>query len=235
MLKITCQIPKENEEELALNNICNLASTKNFMMISQSCIAWLVSHPKSNLQDLENIIREKELDLYLIATDKIEEGQILSLPNEFDDSQLKYNCVVSCKNKNNINDEILKYSSSYEENFDKLKQTGFIISEGDSFDDILQKTKDLEGLQFRLMHNKVKIELETVDPQTEFQKDIKYAHEKYGVKPVPVVVARNKETDEEIYGAVVHIGDNQDIISQYGFIKQQDKNKYLLLNDQSTW
>ena len=33
--------------------------------------------------------------------------------------------------------EILKYSSSYEENYEKLKYTGFIISEGDSFDNIL--------------------------------------------------------------------------------------------------
>lgn len=228
MLKITCEIPND-EKNLAFRNIVKLSKTKNYSMIFQCCLAWLIENNEINLQNLEKLLRNNNLDVFLIASDKINDNEIISLPNC--DRELKYNCIISCKDKN----EVLKYSNSYEENFTKLLNTGFTINKDDSFKNILDKTKDLDGLQFRLMHNKVRIELENVDPRTELQKDIKYALEKFGVKPVPVVIAKNNTTNEDIYGLVVHIGDKQDIISQYGYIKKENELKYILVNDQSTW
>ncbi len=235
MLQINGKIPVKKDSDLSLHNIENLSKTLNFSLCSQACFAWLVNNKDKSFYDLQNILIKKEINLYLIANDKIEENHKLSIPNEIDDKTLKYNCIFSCKNKENVLEEILKYSNSFEENLEKLKLTGYSINKKDNFDDIISKTKDLDALNFKVMHNLIEIDLKEINPKEELQKNLYAIKEKFKQEPKLIFVTKDKN-DNQIFGFSIKHEDKIEIVSQYGLLKYKDnKVKVVLLNDPNTW
>jgi hypothetical protein len=232
MKQIQCQLTNNITNNIIINNIKEISKIKNFFFLSSACMGWLRFNKEKNLQDLEQILKDNNINVYLIALENIQDNQKASLP--YNDEKLKYQCQVSCFNKDEATVEILKYSDSYLDNFEKLKFTGFIISENETFEEIFKKTENMDELQFKLMHNKVKINLIDIDPQKELQKDIYMFKEKYKLDPIPYLISKTKN-NKDVFGMVIKINDKIELVSQYGYIEDDGLYKYVLVNDKSTW
>ena len=261
MLKVDSKEPTKSGIELAEHNIMNLCKTKNYGTTSQACLAWLKLNKESTFYDLEKFARNNKLDLYFIASGKIDNGTKISLPNHIDDTTLKYKCILSCANKEDALKQIHEESDNYIENVKKLKQTGFLIPINSTFKELLKETKESNELHHKIMHNEVEMNLTEVDPLDELKTDLQNAKNHFKQIPKSMLIAsterKKSENDESedqddsssddderftVHAFTVTVEDKQQIISQYGIMKSnktndqgKKKQAVILINDRKTW
>ena len=260
MLKVDGNEPTKSGIELAEHNIENLCKTKNYAATSQACLAWLKLNKDSTFYDLEKLARDKKLDLYFIASNKIDNGTRISLPNHIDDDILKYKCILSCSSKEDALKQIHEESKSYLENAKKLKETGFLIPINSTFKELLKETKKSKEMHHKIMHNTIEMTLSHVDPLEELKQDLRNAKEYFKQEPKSMLIAatENKNTSDDkedveqsdepnkerftVHAFAVTIEDKPQIISQYGIMKSNQKNDegkkkqaIVLINDKQTW
>lgn len=237
MFKINGKIPTKSGTELAEHNIKNLCKKKDYVIVSQACLAWLKLRNKGTFYDLEKMARENNLNLYFIASNELDNGCKLSLPNETDDKLLKYQCILSCSNKQEALEKILKYSNSYEHNLFKLKRTGFSIPIDSEFDELLNETEQSKRFHHEIMHNKVEVDLISIDLETQLQKDLVAATQYFGVEPSKLKIGEVEDSEKlSVYGYAVDVDGKPQLISQYGFVDLgNDNKKMILVNDDKTW
>ena len=242
MLKINGKQPVKSGLELAEHNIASLCQIKDYVTSSQACLAWLKINKDATFYDLEKMAREKNLKLYFIASDVVDEKSKISLPNDVKESDLKYQCILSCADESTAKKQIKSYSEDYEENLEKLKSTGFLIPKDTSFDDLLDKTKDSEKLHHKIMHNQIEVDLVKVDADEELKLDLKFAKDKFNCEPEEMAIGKVAANEEKtlfnhVYAYTVPIEGKTGIVSQYGTIKShnESESKTILINDQATW
>jgi hypothetical protein len=257
MLKVDSKEPTKSGIELAEHNIMNLCRTKNYGTTSQACLAWLKLNKESTFYDLEKFARNNKLDLYFIASNKIDNGTKISLPNHVDDTTLKYKCILSCANKEDALKQIHEESTDYIENAKKLKETGFLIPINSTFKELLKETKESKELHHIIMHNKIEMNIAEVDPLDELKADLQNAKNNFKQTPKSMLIAstERKKSDSEdkddsssdderftVHAFAVTIEDKQQIISQYGIMKSnktndqgKKKQAVILINDKKTW
>ncbi len=108
----------------------------HFPVFNAAALGWFRLYPNCNFQDLETELRKKNLQTHLIATpftkhDK--EIYSLTYPLKTKEEREKegippmYKVTFSCRPVEYALKELLKYSTSYGENFQKLKITGYLI------------------------------------------------------------------------------------------------------------
>ena len=119
-------------ENDTLNNIVwhnLLIADKNLHLSAfiAASMGYLKANPEKNYQELEQELRDKNLNTYLIAKDNPNiPDAVLKFFNKEDNSDIKYQCVMSCRPPPYALYELLEYSKSYKENFKKLKYAGDI-------------------------------------------------------------------------------------------------------------
>jgi hypothetical protein len=97
---------------------------------------YLRENPKLNFQDFETFLRKNLMNTYVIAVPpyaKVSEGCKLLNPND-DTIDVKYQIILSCRPEPFAMMEMLNYSYSYSENFEKLGISGLYTVESEDCD-----------------------------------------------------------------------------------------------------
>jgi hypothetical protein len=122
-------------------------------LFAASAQAWLACNPTANLCDLEKFLRNNNMNSHLIAVPRPKYDPFqLGLRNR-GDGAYEYRCLFSCRPPPEAMEELLTHSSSYEENFEKLKKTGMIHIE--SIDDMtfvdINQFSQLDLKEYRML------------------------------------------------------------------------------------
>ena len=160
--------PKHNEteEDICLSNMKFADKHLNLRLMHSSCLAWLKLHPDKNYQDLEMLFRKHDLNTHMIAVcPKKNPNMKLKFPAATTNKIIcKYEGIFCCRPKEYAIQELLLHSSSYDENFEKLKVAGmFVFCGNDIGKDELDKsfelpTKEQQRESDLIVNKKKKIE-----------------------------------------------------------------------------
>lgn len=241
--------PDLSPKEVVWENIETAIGSHNLQLAMYAVISWL-KVGLGSFQDLETRLRENDLPLYIIASDKVPEGlKVLDIETK---EPRKYYLFLSLRPKEFAMKELLTYSSSYEENFEKLKNLGMLVSgnvelkeestessEEDDVGEIPVTTTNQDKFQKRMHTGKWKIVLKTVDPETILTQDCKKAEENgYKVDAALAGMGPNGEGVMAMQGTHKDTGE-KGVISSIGIIigYKGDKKviKYVPLDDQTSW
>lgn len=254
--KFTFQnINNENIIDIANHNIKISDECLNYKLFSSSAIGWLNANPNKNFQDLEKFLRNNNLNTHLFCTKPdINKDFYLGLINNLNNSNeinYKWLCNISCKPKNIAKNDITKYWSSYQENFNQLCYAGSLIpikNKNNNIDDNISiETNELEAneletnelevneleltdefiinnKEFLLQNNKIKINVEKIN-QHEFFREIRdKMKQDFGVFPTSGQIGL-KNTGDKIYGLFI----NGKLESYWGYVIGKD-NKFTLVD-----
>jgi hypothetical protein len=126
------------ESDIAWHNLKTSDDSFQLSCFISSIIGWLKINSTKNLQDLEKELRDKNFNTHLIArkllSKDVDDGMKLGLPKRNDNVDYKYECLISCRPKEDAINELLKEYESYEDNFANLNACGMleIISDTDN-------------------------------------------------------------------------------------------------------
>lgn len=249
MIKINYKEPENFEtlDDISLSNIKICEKYKKIDYLELSCISWLKIDSKRNYQDLEKLFRNLNLDCYIIAQsiDKIPEGLRIGMPNEIynssehqdtkndivnqNENKLKYIAKIDCSDKENSMKELLKYYSSYDENFKCLELSGCLMSIKKDNDDEEKNYQNIEINEIKkLLDCKLKLDLEYYKANESINYIIEDLTKKYGKEPEKIIcgeIGSNK-----VWALML----NSQIVSPIGWIekiiKQQDNENIIDYN-----
>ena len=230
---------QSNEKETAWNNLIEAIKTHNLHLVTMCVSGWCKANPDKYYTDLENKLRESNLDLYLIAGKHDNNTDKSKLISQFDYiSECKYVLIYSCKQKNDAIKELLTHSSSYEENLSKLNYSGILVDITYEFENKphpTQKAYDEIDNNTLIQNNFVRIEIKTILENMEeiLNRDISLAQEHFN-KEVTIEIIGMAKDDSIIAG--FYIDDN--IISEIGVIigyHKDKQKKFISLNNQESW
>ena len=131
-----------NEKETAWNNIIQASKTHDLNLVVLCVGGWYKANPDKNHTDLENKLRDADLDIYLIASKYDNKSDNYKLVSQFDyTSEREYMLLYSCRPKEHALKEVLTHASSYEENFSRLNLSGILIDKSFIIDQKIDPTK----------------------------------------------------------------------------------------------
>ena len=108
-------------------------------------------------------------------------------------NELKYECIILCKpmdgpsNKDVYLKEISKYSSSYDENLEKLKYAGTITSK------IIKNEVNKDSIAYKISNSKIKIKYENISTQDFIVEIESNIENKFGQKPNLNLFAKKRQ------------------------------------------
>ncbi len=180
MFKIVYSEPSLNEtiDEITFNNLKEADKNYKLDTFLLASTAWLKNNKDRDYNKLEQFLRYNNFNTHLVAKEiKLSNDYIFSLPNENKNNELKYECVILCKPIEDYLKEISKYSSSYEENLEKLKYAGILTSK------TIKNEVNKESIAYKISNSKIKFKYENI-PTQDFIIEIENNIEiKYGQKP----------------------------------------------------
>ena len=113
------------------------------MIIINAITGWFKSNPDSITTDLEKKLREDNLDIHLIAAEPNIDTRYYKMVLPYNMSQECDKMILfSCRPEKKGLEEVLRHSTSYEENFERLNNAGIIIDK--STTEIKEEEKDFE-------------------------------------------------------------------------------------------
>lgn len=206
MIKINYKQPEQTEtkDEVAQYNIKICDKYKKTDYLELSCISWLKNDSKRNYQDLEKLLRFMNLDSYVIAQtiSNIPQGLEISKPNKssninnFDSSiksdnytqlKLEYVAKIICMGKEDSMKELLKYHTSYEENFECLKKTGCVLAiKKEEEEEKNSQTQGMEEVK-KILECELKLDLEVYKAIDSINYLISDLVNKYGREPEKII------------------------------------------------
>ena len=237
MIKINYKEPEQTEskDDIAQHNIKICDQYKKADYLELSCISWLKIDSKRDYQDLEELFRFMNLDSHVIAqsVSNIPHGLEISRPNKSQtneteeqiENKLEYVAKITCMNKKDSLNELLKHHTTYEENFYFLKKTGCFMSikKEPSLEEekIIAQTKGVDEVK-KLLNCELKLDFELYKPMDSINYIIEDLRCKYNKDPEKIIcgeIGINKvwalmidgqivspigwmETNKEIYGNV---------------------------------
>jgi len=228
MLRTTFTDPTENEtaEQICWHNLTTGDKYLQLQYIIGASTAWLRLNPTKNYQDLEKVMRDNNLNTHLIAK-KIEPvpNMHLGLFREGNDPQdYEYECMFSCRPKEHALKELLEHWSSYEENFNKLLNTGTLLGNDVAITTIKdnpefkQLNKDEQDTTKLIMDNKKKINIVSVSPEQFLSELMEICEKEYKQKPVEKIVGM-AQSGGPIFA--LFLGDK--VVSDVGFVIEHNK------------
>lgn len=226
-LKIIDAIENELPIDICWHNLSVADKFKNFAYFIPCALGWLDLNPGKTFQDLEKELRDKDFDTHLIATNKRDiTGVDLKMPNN---SDAEYECIFSCRPKEDALKEILQHSNSYEENFQKLSQAGSyktIASANEIGDPSLIELNKKEKNEMQLVReNKKKYQLETISAENYINAIINDCQTNYGITPTSKVMGMGP-SGGPVFGLFIN---ENTIISNIGYSLSHDSNGKLLM------
>lgn len=227
MIKINYKEPEylESLDDIAISNIKICDKYKKADYLELSSISWLKIDSKRNYQDLEQLFRHLDLDSYVIAqlVENIPQGLRIGSPNESilsentNKNELIYIAKITCAGKDDSMKELLKYHTSWEENYECLEKTGCLTTLKQEIskeeEEYIAKTKGTDEVK-KILECKLKLDLEYYNVQESIDFIIDDLSVKYGKKPEKIIcgeVGTNK-----VWGLMV---DNQ-IVSPIGWMEK---------------
>jgi hypothetical protein len=223
MIKINYKDPEELEspDDISIFNIKMSDKYKKADFLEISCIGWLKIDSKRDYQDLEQLLRYLDLDSHIIAQpvknipDNIEinypNGNIITEP-------LEYIAKLSCKSKEEAIKELMIYHSSYEENFECLKNSGCLMAKNTSVDSNLNINKnnieDYEKIK-KLLECKLKLDFTYFKPYESINFIIEDLTNKYQKTPEKIICG--EINGKKIYALMI----NNEIVSPIGWIEKK--------------
>lgn len=184
---------------------------------------WMTANKDKSFYDLEKELRKRSFDTHLYAkkTNRLK-GSILGIPGRINDvTEYKYECIFSCRPKNDALKEVLQHWRTYEENLEALKQTGYVtITDVDSIKNKpnMQKFEDTEGECLNLVcENKKKIMESYKSAEVALSEINQRIKKQYGYDPVYKVVCSCEKG--LVHGATI----GNKVVSEIGYIELHDK------------
>lgn len=193
----------ETKEDIILHNIKISDEYKNTETLIYSFMSWFKNDNNRTFQDLEQFLRNNDMDTHLIAKKfnigDLPEGAKITIPNNnpLNEKEYFFNNIllISCRPRQEALEELLKYHKSYEDNFKQLRKTGSIF-----------KTNEL-------LNNAQDERIKDIINGTMKYKFIKYSNiealgyiindleKQFGSKPIKTEVG--KQNGKTVYGLVV--------------------------------
>ncbi len=203
---ITYVEPDETESvnDIIWHNLREADKHHHLLSFIYAANAWLRENKSKDYSDFEKEIRINNLNTHLIAcVPRITRPDMKLGILGRDDRDYKYECIYSCRPKKYALEELLENSSSYEENFEKLKQSGSIM-----LDDSLNEGIDLHVLSKRektdgelVEECKKKIYYKTTPAEKVIEQLINSCRERFGKEPDRTVYGIDSEGP--VYGFVI--------------------------------
>jgi hypothetical protein len=222
-----------SDEQLFWNNLKLTDLVLHFKLFDSISNYYFKLYPEHTFEDLEKQLRKRGFNTHFVAGKLSEEDskkyQIKS-PSENHKyaDQLKYYCLASCKKSEDALKDLLIYSSSYEENLEKLKFTGNLFidkKETETKNAVEKETEPANAMDenvLKLKENKVELKLsETKDE--DFIKnlfvDLQKKHKEIQTK----VLNLSKENELDV---MCFYSTKNELISTYGFTCDPKTNQY---------
>lgn len=169
LLRTETPSPSLSEIEIAWANMRVSDQHLHLSTFVSAALGWLKANDgEKNYQDLEKELRKRDFSTHIFASSKRETGFDILLPfskNEQKPNFYIYEAFFSCRPPPFAMKELLTHSTSYQENFDKLKYSGTLITnevlhQMDVISDIHMFDEDETAILAKITYNKVLISLE---------------------------------------------------------------------------
>lgn len=243
MIKINYKEPEqlESPDDIAIYNIKICDKYKKPDYLELSSISWLKIDPKRNYQDLEQLFRHLNLDSYIIAQtiQNIPQGLRIGRPNEpnltkntententkntenTEQDELEYIAKITCMGKDALMSELLKYHTTWEDNYKCLEKTGCLMAlkqeTSKEEEENIAQTKGIDEVK-KLLECKLKLDLKYYSVEESIDFIIEDLTNKYGKKPEKIIcgeIETNKVWALMVDGQIVSpIGWMEKIINQ---------------------
>ena len=231
MIKINYKEPEqlESPDDIAIYNIKMCDKYKKADYLELSSISWLKIDPKRNYQDLEQLFRHLNLDSYIIAQtiQNIPQGLRIGRPNESnltentEQNELEYIAKITCMAKDASMSELLKYHTTWEDNYECLQKTGCLVAlkqeTSKEEQENIAQTKGVDEVK-KLLECKLKLDLKYYSVEESINFIIEDLTNKSGKKPEKIIcgeIETNKVWALMVDGQIVSpIGWIEKIINQ---------------------
>ncbi|AYV82016.1 MAG: hypothetical protein Homavirus2_20 [Homavirus sp.] len=228
----------DNIDDIIRHNLLVADKHHQLKYVIACCDAWIKRNKNATCQDLENMLRVGGFDTHLIAAQSVlpENSSLVDFRygcdntvdnnnNDNNSSNLIYDCIYSCRPKEYALKELLKHSSSYEENFEKLNNVGRICFNSDIIDKKITQFSDSEKDILQQIRNaEVKLNVEIIDAKTHFEQTCNVIRNKYGVYPKKVVIGLNHHGGP-IYGLAL----DDKLVSSIGYSEFYDDDERICM------
>lgn len=154
------------EEEICWRNLKEADDHLNLKIFCMAALGWLKSqNGEKTYQDLEKELRKRNFKTMIFASSKRITGLDLVLPfSKTKHNSLEFEAMFSCRPPPFAMEEVLKHSSTYEENLEKLANAGSFFSDGKNLDiyecpDFEKIDDEEQKLSVKVIYNKVLIRI----------------------------------------------------------------------------
>jgi len=208
-------------------------------------IAWVHNNKDKNMSELEKMLRSENINLHLISSNNKQNGMTTICP--FTHKKCGHELLAYIGTKDEANECLNKYSDSYDDNFNKLNNTGLWVKDEYANNPELFASINSDDENSKKIHSgEFLIGFEDVDINLILQNDIEVA-ERTGKKIVMMKVGIG-ENNLSVYSFVFE--DTFQSISEIGVIMGFDENNdnpinmediknqktvSVILNNPSTW
>lgn len=222
MIKISYKEPEEFEtyEQIAQQNIKLCDKYKKADYLELSCLSWLKLDSNRNYQDLEKLLRELDVDSYIVSKEitSIAPGLEINYPNgNTCIEKLEYVAKITCRSKQDSINELLSCHKTYEDNFECLKKTGCLMAIKKDInkeeEEKISKTIGTDEVK-KLLECKLKLELEYYKPVESIGCIIESLTTSYGKTPEKVVCGEINKN--KVYSLML----DGEIVSPIGWIEK---------------
>jgi hypothetical protein len=206
------------EESVLWHNMKKCDDICNLQLFISCSMGWLRLNPTKNMQDLESELRKRDFNTHLYAKDVPEDFQHTL---ELNSKICNYECFFSCRPKKLALEEVLEFHGTYENNFEKLANSGFrcLKSEKDNLDD-LDKKKDLKvfddkdkSISRLLTECKKKITIVSISAEKYIRDICQFCKEKYGEEPEHRIIGISHNG-----GPIMGLFLGNELVNEYGYI-----------------
>jgi hypothetical protein len=123
----------EDKTDVAFHNMKIADQIHKLQIFIGGMAGYFNANPSKTYQDLELELRNRNFDAHLIAKQPPQNNKQvlyrLFMPNiKNDQTEYKYECIMSCRPKEYALKELLETWGSYEENFEALKFSGMVCA-----------------------------------------------------------------------------------------------------------
>jgi hypothetical protein len=208
MFKIIYSEPLENEtiDEITFNNLKEADKHYKLDTFLLASTAWLKNNKDRDYNKLEQFLRYNNFNTHLIAKEiKLSNDYMFSLPNDNKNNELKYECVILCKTNEEYLKEISKFSSSYDENLEKLKYAGTLTSK------TIKNEVNKDSIAYKISNSKIKIKYENISIQDFILEIESNIENKFGQKPNLNLFAK-KDDGTNVYAFFI----DKLVVCEYG-------------------
>lgn len=202
------------EENVLWHNMKKCDDIYNLQLFISCSMGWLRLNPTKNMQDLESELRKRDFNTHLYAKDVPDFQYTLELNSKI----CNYECIFSCRPKKLALEEVLKFHGTYENNFEKLANSGFrcLRSEKDNLDEKTNlkvfddKDKSIEKL---LTECKKKITIVSISAEKYIRDICQFCKEKYGKEPEHRIIGISHKG-----GPIMGLFFGDELVDEYGYI-----------------